>query len=77
MSGRLQNVFVWVSTFPIYSAGEPKFEDFKDGVILSRILKDSIDPIYFSDLDSSAANPYTHLNTFIDKMKRYCAAKVI
>ena len=67
----------WVATLPIFSGVNmaPTVEDFKDGVMLGRILKDSIDPEYFQDINYSKDNS-TPLIKIIEKMKLYLASKV-
>ncbi|CAG7734402.1 unnamed protein product [Allacma fusca] len=74
MDARQESLFAWVATLPTYSSSRkiPKPGDFQDGIILGRILKEVIDPVSFSDLNTSPNNP-TPLATIIDKMKRYFA----
>ena len=77
MEARKEALLAWTGTLPTYlsSGMNPKPADFKDGIILGKILKEVVDPANFSDLNTSNSSP-TPLATIIDKMKRYFEQKV-
>lgn len=70
-------LLLWIASLPTFSDGGtvPKNENFKDGVMTTRILKNVIDPEYFGDLNDSLKES-TELVKVVEKMKKYIARQV-
>lgn len=72
-----ESLFAWVGTLApfIQRKSKPTHEDFKDGVMLSKLLKEVVDPGFFKDLktSSSDATPLIHLSK---RMRDYLSDQV-
>jgi len=71
------SLFAWVATLPPFEGKnkQPTSDNFKDGVIISKILKEVIDPEFFGGLKSSP-NESTPLVQVIKRMRQYFAEQV-
>jgi hypothetical protein len=78
MGSMSESLFNWVGSLSpfVQRKSGPTPEDFKDGVMLSKILKEVIDPHFFRELKSSPndSTPLIHLNK---QMKEYLSVQVI